>query len=195
MAENEQQGSQRPPSSLKVLWDWVWPIAVGVLVAEVIIRWVFSFAQVPTGSMYPTIPVNPPQVPHPSYILVDHLATEFGKPYRGEVVLFPFPDDPTQIYVKRIIGMPGDTITIHNEHVYINGKVLAEPYLTTANGVTLGTFGPYHVPKNDYFMLGDNRNNSEDSRYWIHKFVPRSTIIGRADAVVWPLTKIHWITR
>lgn len=195
MSEIEQEQQSRPSSPLKMLWEWVWPIAIGVGVAEIIIRWVFSFAQVPTGSMYPTIPVNPPEVPNPAYILVDHLATEFGKPYRGEVVLFPYPDDPTQIYVKRIIGLPGDSVSIHGGHVYINGKLLSEPYLTTSAGVPYGTFGPYKVPANDYFMLGDNRNNSEDSRYWKHKFVPRSTIIGRADAVVWPLNKIHWIKR
>lgn len=195
MSEQEQIQPSKSSSPLREIWDWVWPIAIGIAVAEVIIRWVFSFAQVPTGSMYPTIPVNPPDVPSPAYILVDHLATEFGQPYRGEVVLFPFPDDPKQIFVKRIIGLPGDTVTIHGGHVYINGRMLKEPYLNTSWGQMTGSFGPYVVPKNDYFMLGDNRNDSADSRFWDHKFVPRSTIIGRADAVVWPLGKAHVIQR
>ena len=164
----------------RTLWSWVWPIAIGWLVAAGIMRWVVSFAVVPTSSMWPTIP-------NPCYILVDHIVTETEAPYRGEVVLFPFPDDPTQIYVKRIIGMPGDTVTIHGGHVYINGKELSEPYL---HGVlTPGDWGPYHVPAGHYFMLGDNRSVSEDSRYWVHKYVAGNTIIGRADMVVWPFTK------
>ena len=113
--------------------------------------------------MYPTIP-NPWLYPCRS------LETEFAKPYRGEVVLFRFPDDPSEIFVKRIIGLPGDTITIKNGKVYINGKELNEPYITqpTASGPQ----STYHVPAGCYFMLGDNRSVSDDSRYWTHKYVP-----------------------
>lgn len=161
------------------MWGWVWPIGVGVLVALAIMRWVVSFAVVPTGSMWPTIP-------NPCYILVDHLATEFSEPHRGEIVLFHFPDDPSRIFVKRIIGMPGDTITIHDNQVFVNNHPLSEPYLQQR---TTGTFGPYNVPAGDYFMLGDNRIVSEDSRYWDHKYVPKSSIIGRADYVIWPFAK------
>lgn len=195
----ENTSASRPPSksAWRWIWDWVWPIAIGVLIAELITHFVFTFAEVPSGSMYPTIPVNPyppaGQTARPAYIIIDKLATEFGKPYRGEVIVFPFPDNPKVDYVKRIIGMPGDTVYIHGGHVYINGKILNQPFLKTSWGDTSGTYGPYHVPPNSYFMLGDNRNDSEDSRFWIHKFVKRSTIIGRADMVVWPLNKISII--
>ena len=165
---------------LRWLREWVVPIAVGLILAFSIKTWVVTTNVVPSSSMYPTIP-------NPCYILVDHVATETQAPYRGEVVLFPFPDDPSQIYVKRIIGMPGETVTIHGGHVYINHHELSEPYL---HGVlTPGTWGPYHVPAGHYFMLGDNRAVSDDSRYWIHKYVARNTIIGRADFVVWPVSK------
>jgi signal peptidase I len=167
----------------RTLWSWIWPIAIGWLVAAGIMRYVVSFAVVPTASMAPTIP-------NPCYILVDHAATETTTPYRGEVVLFPFPDDPSQIYVKRIVGMPGETVTIHGGHVYINNQELSEPYLH--GHTTPGDWGPYQVPPGHYFMLGDNRSVSEDSRYWTHKYVAGDTIIGRADLVVWPMAK--WTT-
>lgn len=172
---------RRKPTTWKLIWDWIWPIAVGIVVAKAIMYWVVSVATVPTASMAPTIP-------NPCYILVDHVATEFSAPTRGEVVLFHFPDNPSQIFVKRVIGLPGDTVTIHSGHVYIDGKVLKEPYLP-AGVVTQGDFGPYVVPAGHYFMMGDNRNNSDDSRYWVHKYVAQSAIVGRADLVVWPLTK------
>jgi len=165
---------------MRAAWGWLWPVALGVAVAYGIMHWIISFAIVPSSSMYPTIP-------NPCYILVDHVATEVGSIQRGEVVLFPFPDDHSKIFVKRVIGLPGETITIHNGKVFVDGKVLNEPYLGTL--VTQGTYGPYVVPANDYFMLGDNRNISEDSRFWHHTFVPRSTIMGRADYVLWPLYK------
>jgi len=162
------------------IWGWVWPIVIGWLVAAGIMKWLFSFAIVPTSSMWPDIP-------NPCYILVDHVVTELHSPYRGEVVLFHFPDDPRETYVKRIIGMPGDTVSIHNGHVYINSQVLAEPYLHGL--VTENNYGPYLVPAGHYFMLGDNRNVSKDSRFWVHKYVAESAITGRADRVVWPLSK------
>ncbi|GMA51558.1 signal peptidase I [Alicyclobacillus contaminans] len=167
-------------SWVKGIWGWIWPIAIGCLVAKGIMTWVVSFAIVPTSSMYPTIP-------DPCYIFVNHLETEFAKPYRGEVVLFRFPDDPSEIYVKRIIGLPGDTITFKDGKVYVNGKLLNEPYITQPT--VSGPQSSYHVPAGHYFMLGDNRNDSSDSRYWIHKYVPASSIIGRADYVIWPISK------
>ncbi|WP_258109709.1 signal peptidase I [Alicyclobacillus sp. SP_1] len=168
---------------MRKVWDWVWPIALGCAVAWGIIQWVVSFAVVPTGSMYPTIP-------NPCYILVNHLVTEFSPIHEGEVVVFHYPDDTKEIFVKRVIGTPGDTVYIHGGKVYVNGKVLPEPYLH--GEPTLGTFGPYHVPKGKYFMMGDNRQNSFDSRFWKpHKYVPRSYIIGSADFVIWPLSKVE----
>lgn len=184
MTEVEQEQAQRRPSAFRGIWEWVWPIAIGAFVAWMISRWVVGIAIVPSASMRPTIP-------NPCYILVDHLATEIHAPYEGEVVLFHWPDNPKKIFVKRLIGMPGDTITIHNGHVYRNGKILQEPYLDGI--VTKGTYGPYKVPKGHYFMLGDNRNISDDSRFWTHKYVAKSAIVGRADMVIWPLSKANQI--
>ncbi|RIV24712.1 signal peptidase I [Alicyclobacillaceae bacterium I2511] len=173
------------------MWSWLWPIVVGVLIAKALTTWVFGFAYVPSSSMYPTIP-------NPCRILVDHVATEVQKPHEGEVVLFHWPDDPSQIFVKRVIGLPGDTVYIHGGHVYVNNKELSEPYLQEKNNAYWqpyihGTWGPYHVPAGHYFMLGDNRPVSDDSRDWTHKYVPLDYIVGRADMVVWPLSKFSVI--
>ncbi len=142
---------------------------------------------VPSGSMYPTIPATSSR--HFSVIVVNRLATEIGHVHRGEVVVFWAPDHPKTLYVKRVIGMPGDTVTVTSHAVYINGHKLNEsnPDIARWNGTALGT---YHVPAGHYFMLGDNRPISDDSRLWVHKYVARSAIVGEADFILYPLNKI-----
>lgn len=163
---------------VQFLRGWVLPIAVGVAVALSLKTWVVSAALVPSGSMEPTIP-------DPCYIVVNKLATEFSPLYRGEIVLFHYPDDPSQIFVKRLIGLPGDTVTVTSDSVLVNGKKIADSYAVKPNGTT----GTYIVPSGHYFMLGDNRPNSKDSRLWIHKFVAKSQIVGKAEIVVFPFSK------
>ncbi|KPV42990.1 hypothetical protein AN477_14815 [Alicyclobacillus ferrooxydans] len=180
---------RRPFKALKrspvwTVWNWIWPVGLGVLAARILSTWVIGFAYVPSASMVPAIQ-------NPGHILLDHLATEWMPIYEGEVVVFHWPDNPTQIFVKRVIGLPGDTIVVKNGHVYRNGQELQEPYL---HGLyTAGNYGPYHVPPGHYFMMGDNRNISDDSRDWVHKYVPRSFIIARADFEVWPPSEFHQI--
>lgn len=162
---------------------YVLPIAIGICVAFLVEKFIFGFSYVVSGSMVPTLP-------YPTLLLVDRVATEVHEPYRGEVIMFKAPPNttPESPLLKRIIGMPGDTVYINDNHVYINGKVLAEPYLHVD---TIGTFGPYHVPVGEYFVMGDNRQNSFDSRYWQNHFVPRSDIEGRIDAVLFPFHDFH----
>jgi signal peptidase I len=100
-----------------------------------------------------------------------------GEPRRGDIVVFPFPDDEEVDYIKRIIGLPGETIEGKDGLVYINGEPLVEPYVVEALD---SDFGPYEVPEESYFMMGDNRNNSQDSRYWENKFLARDKIEGKA---------------
>jgi signal peptidase I len=184
--KEERSGILRENKSLlKTIWGWVYPIVLGVVIAFALERWVVTPASVPTQSMNPNIPA-------PCYVLVNRLSTEFGNPYRGEVVLFRFPDNPSVTYVKRIIGMPGDTVTVAENAVYINGVKLNEPYLDVPNGTALGT---YHVPAGHYFMLGDNRPISDDSRLWVHKYVARSAIEGQAIFVIFPFQKMGKIVQ
>jgi signal peptidase I len=111
---------------------------------------------------------------------------------RGDVIVFRYPADPTQDYVKRVVALPGETVDIRNKKVFINGKQLAEPYVLFSDErvfhvnhpySTRDQFGPFVVPRGEYFAMGDNRDNSSDSRVW--GTVPRSMIKGRAFMVYW----------
>ena len=121
-------------------------------------------------------------------ILVDKWTYLFHPPSRGDVIVFIAPPQPSQDYIKRVIGVPGDVITIQNANVIVDGVPLKEIYVDPRNQG--GTFEDRNivnmvVPPNDYFVLGDNRANSSDSRVW--GFVPKQNIIGRAAVVYWPL--------
>jgi signal peptidase I len=113
-------------------------------------------------------------------VLVNRLAYRFGPPARGDVIVFFFPPDPDQEYIKRLIGLPGDHVMIQNGQVRVNGGLLAEPYIAAAPNYT----GEWAVPDGQYFVLGDNRNNSSDSHQW--GMVPDEYVVGKALAVYWP---------
>ncbi len=105
----------------------------------------------------------------------------FQPPQRGDIVVFRFPNDPSRDFIKRIIGLPGETVEVRNGQVYINGQPLEEPYLRERPSYT---FQPVAVPPGHYFVLGDNRNNSSDSHIW--GVVPEGNIIGKAWFSYWP---------
>ena len=107
--------------------------------------------------------------------------------HRGDVVVFVFPPDPTKDFIKRVIGLPGDTIELKKKRVYVNGTLLDEPYVRYLSPPEESSehdfdvrvqYGPVTVPEDQYFMMGDNRDNSQDSRYW--GFMPRSYVKGKA---------------
>ena len=115
------------------------------------------------------------------YVIVNKIAYKFSAPKRGDVIVFRFPPDPNrEPYIKRIIGLPGDHIHIEAGKVYINGTLLIEPYLR----VKTERGGDWDVPEDSLFVMGDNRNNSSDSRAW--GMVPEENIIGRAILIYWP---------
>lgn len=127
-------------------------------------------ANIPTDSMKPTL--NPGDK-----IIVNHFFYKyFGKPKRFDVLVFKFPEDESILYVKRVIGLPNDKVEIKNGQLYINDKKIEEPYIFEKFE---GNWGPYYVPDNCYFFLGDNRNNSYDSRKWSYPFVHRKKIVGK----------------
>ncbi|HWT76619.1 MAG TPA: signal peptidase I [Mobilitalea sp.] len=155
---------------IKEILSWVLVFAIAFALALFINRFVYLNVDVPSGSMEKTIMVG-------DKVGTYRLAYLFGNPKRGDIIVFPFPDDESVDYIKRIIGLPGETIEGKNGLVYIDGKPLKEPYVTSKLD---SDFGPYKVPADSYFMMGDNRNISADSRYWNNKFVKRDKIIGKA---------------
>lgn len=129
-----------------------------------------------------------PNLHNQELILVDKWTYLFHAPARGDVIVFVAPPDPSQDYVKRVIGLPGDVITINNGVPTVDGVTLKEYYVQPTNmGATPGDnpINKMIVPPNDFFVMGDNRVGSSDSRTW--GFLPRKNIIGRAALVYWPL--------
>ena len=114
------------------------------------------------------------------YILVNKLAYKFSEPVRGDIVVFVFPVNPEEDLIKRIIGVPGDTITIQEGMLTVNGVVVDEPYINAPPAYN----GTWQVPEGELFVLGDNRNDSRDSHQW--GLLPIENVIGRAVLIYWP---------
>jgi signal peptidase I len=129
-----------------------------------------------------------PGLNNSQYVLVNKLAYLFHAPERGDVIVFHWPKDTTKDLIKRVIGIPGDVIVIDKTTVQVNGVLLNEPYVKSPfNPVGINLV----IPPNDYFVMGDNREVSDDSRDW--GVVPKSYIIGKAVLVYWPLNSLHFI--
>jgi signal peptidase I len=114
------------------------------------------------------------------YVVVNRLSYRLGNPHRGDIIVFHFPRNPAEEYIKRIIGLPGDVIEVMDGSVYINGQPLDERYLDVKVNYT----GKWEVPQDQLFVLGDNRNNSSDSHDW--GTVPMDYVVGKAVMVYWP---------
>jgi signal peptidase I len=119
------------------------------------------------------------------FVLVNKLAYKFGPPHYGDVIIFPYPRDPQEKYIKRVIGLSGDEIRISGGKVYVNNQPLNESYLSAPPAYS----GTWNVPKDNIFVLGDNRNQSSDSHVW--GFVALDQVVGKALVVYWPLSKIQ----
>lgn len=165
----EEQEENSPKKMIKEILAWILTLALAVVAAQLINKFVIIKAEVPTGSMENTILPD-------DCILGIQLAYLFSNPERGDIVIFPYPDAPEVTYVKRIIGLPGETVEIKEGSVYINGEAIEEAYLKEE---MYGTFGPYIVPEDCYFMLGDNRNTSQDSRRWVNTYLKKEDIMAK----------------
>lgn len=148
-------------------------------------NYVLINAVIPSGSMENTIMTG-------DRIFGNRLVYTFGDPKRGDIVIFKFPDDESQLYIKRVIGLPGETVNIVDGKVYINDNQvpLEETYLSET---PVGDYGPYIIPDDCYFMLGDNRNWSKDSRFWTNTYVHRDKILAKAIIRYYPLNQISLI--
>ena len=120
-------------------------------------------------------------------LIVDKLSYRFHDPERFDIIVFPFQFQDNTYYIKRIIGLPGETVTIRDGKIYLNGS--DEPLEDVQTKETMvGSFGPYTVPENSYFVMGDNRNNSSDSRTDMVGNIKRENIIGKAWLRIWPVS-------
>jgi signal peptidase I len=155
---------------IKEILSWILVFVIAIAISQFVTRVIILQVKVPSGSMENTIMID-------DKVVAFRLSYLFGNPQRGDIVVFPFPDNEKVDYIKRIMGLPGETIEGKDGLVYINGEPLEEPYVTEKLNED---FGPYEIPEGCYFMMGDNRNLSEDSRYWVNKFVERDKIRGKA---------------
>jgi signal peptidase I len=176
-AYEDEQGEQRGVRLLREVLE----VAVITLLLFILVRGVVQNYRVDGPSMTPTL------LNH-QYILVDKVQYMFSSPHRGDVIVFKWPKDTSEDFVKRVIGVPGDTVRVAvNGQVFVDGVAINEPYV---NDLT----NPYQpntwkLGTDEYFVLGDNRGDSSDSRDWGP--VPRDDIIGRAELVYWPLNDVH----
>jgi signal peptidase I len=168
-----------------VVREYAEAILIAVLLALLIRTFVVQAFKIPSGSMIPTLLVG-------DHILVNKFVYRFRDPARGDVVVFKYPVDEHRDFIKRVIGVGGEDVYIKDRQVFINCKPVdtacqpvREPwaYYEDRLGVGAETYGPVHVPPGSYFVMGDNRNNSQDSRYW--GFVRRDKIKGQAFVIYW----------
>ena len=201
--EKEREMSGRGSTGKTVL-EYVVTFAVIAAVIYLLQAFVIINARIPSASMENTIMTG-------ERLFGNRLAYTFGEPERYDIVIFKYPDDESQLFIKRVIGLPGETIII------TDGKVYAVGCYTDTSGVSDETLindpmyfddtikiddsfikesmntdesAVFRVPDDGYFMMGDNRNNSIDSRYWTNKFVTKDQILGKASLRYWPLNKI-----
>ena len=173
------KGKKKINKILYEILDWSKVILTALILSFVVGHTLIANAQVPTGSMETTIMKG-------SRIIINRLSYVNASPERGDIIAFYFPDDGKSLYLKRIIGLPGETIEGIDGLVYINGEPLREDYIREEINED---FGPYVIPEDSWFVMGDNRNNSLDSRYWNDKFVEKDEIVGRAEVEYFPEIK------
>lgn len=169
--QNDSSVAKKKVNVVKEIFSWLFVLVSAFVLAYIITNYVIVKAEVTTGSMETTIMTG-------DKIVGNRIAYLFSKPKRGDIIIFPYPDDETQNYVKRIIGLPGEKVDIVNNSVYINDnpEPLKEDYLKEEM-----KSADYHfqVPEDCYLVLGDNRNLSKDARVWENKYVSKDKIIGK----------------
>ena len=164
--DKNQENGEKQNSAMREVLSWVLYFAAALLITLVLKNYEIINADVPTGSMEDT-------------------------PERGDIVIFRYPDDEESLYVKRVIGLPGETVDITDGKIYIDGneKPLEEDYLKETWTVATGDYH-FEIPEDAYLMLGDNRNDSWDARYWTNTYVYGDKILGKAEVVYWPFNDI-----
>ena len=176
-------GEAEKPSWKKEVWEWVKSIGIALVIVLFLNHFVFNLSTVQGYSMEPTLEEK-------EWLFINRVVYLFGEPERGDIVILRDPKRDlgrNQYLVKRVIGVPGDTVEIRGGKLYINGEWFEEPYIDTP--IEDGDMAPVTIGEDEYFVMGDNRHwrSSLDSREFGP--VPESLIKGRADFVIWPLSR------
>ncbi len=156
--------------------DWVVAILIALVLSFIIRYFIVELYLVDGPSMRPTLQSA-------ERLVVNKFIYRFRPPERGEILVFRYPKDPSRDFIKRVIAIPGDTIEIKDGRVFVNQQLMNEPYILSK---TRGDYPLTTVPEGHIFVMGDNRNNSEDSRFADVGFVPYNLIKGKAVLVFWP---------
>src|SRR5215210_6256441 len=173
-------------------------IVIAVILALFVRTWVVQAFKIPTGSMENNLLIGDHLLVNkfvfgPQLSRFERAVLPMREIKRGDIVVFKYPDEPERDFIKRVVGLPGETIELRNKKVFVNGTALDEPYVHFLEASHLAAevtsfdvrerYGPVRVPDGQYFVMGDNRDNSQDSRYW--GFLPRHYIKGRALMIYW----------
>ena len=200
----EDTKAEKEKSMVKVILDYVITIAIVIGIGFFVMNFILVNAEIPSGSMENTIMAG-------DRVFGNRLQYKFSDPKRYDIVIFKYPDDESQLFIKRVIGLPNETVIITGGEVYIadsgtvtddipDEELINDPTMLpgvkklddsfTAEQMDTTYSGVFRVPEDSYFMMGDNRNHSKDSRFWVNKFVAKDKIIGKAVLRYWPLNKI-----
>jgi signal peptidase I len=190
---DDELPDRTPPNPGKAAWlsalEWGILIISALAIALLIKTFLFQAFYIPSESMVPTLEKN-------DRVLVNKLSYQMHPVHRGDIVVFKAPpgiDPSVKDLVKRVIGLPGETIEARSDgHVYINGQALKENWLPTGVRTDPG-FAPIKVPKDSFYVLGDNRPNSKDSRYFPSHFIRKKDIVGRVFLRIWPLNRLDFL--
>ena len=184
------------PRPWRIAIDWAVTIIGAILIVLALKQWIVNPYRIPSSSMEPTLHCARPgpgcQAHFSDRVLACRICLDFSSPSRGDIIVFKTPPAAAEkcgeggTFVKRLIGLPGETVTEKAGFVYINGKPLKEPYIQKGRRDTQS--GKWTVPKGQYFFMGDNRAQSCDSRQW--GTVPRGNLIGEVFFVYWPPNRI-----
>jgi len=165
---------------VKSLVEWIIAIGLALLLFLVLRMFVFRVAHVSGASMAPTLA-------HDDRVILNRAAIVFGEPRRGDIVAFPYPGNPDEYHIKRVIGIPGDVIDFAGGRFYVNGEPLSDPFSYEAVWSVGNVDFPVTVEEGRVFVLGDNRNASKDSRDRSVGTIAHEDIIGRVLVRIWPL--------
>ncbi|HXN02361.1 MAG TPA: signal peptidase I [Candidatus Dormibacteraeota bacterium] len=177
----------KPPRQKSFLRDTL-EIVFLALVLYVVIQYAVQTVHVLGSSMYATLHDN-------DLLVASKISYKLHQPQRGDIIVFKPPDEASRDFIKRIIGLPGERIRIANSVVYINGRVLNEPYLPerwTYNNNWPQSGQDQLIPPDQYFVMGDNRNHSSDSRTF--NFIELNSILGKAEIRIWPLGQVGFLS-